>query len=166
MARSSDAGPSSTDGESFPGVSAVDSGTRPAVALYRRSQESVHQGLDETWPRRHRVAEPVGRRQPDEGENRDYPEVVGKRRALIGPEERAVEDTAGPVARRRREAVQHEVGIVNPVGHCQDGERQNDPQYGAIRFVNAPIMKSTMRSGRSMNPTLHFSTSDSARARA
>ncbi len=36
----------------------------------------------------------------------------------------------------------------------------------AIRSVNAPIMNSTMRSGRSMNPTLHFSISDSARARA
>jgi hypothetical protein len=35
----------------------------------------------------------------------------------------------------------------------------------AIRFVNAPIMKSTIRSGRSMNPTLHRSTRDSARAR-
>jgi len=30
----------------------------------------------------------------------------------------------------------------------------------------APIMKSTIRSGRSMKPTLHFSMSDSARARA
>ena len=36
----------------------------------------------------------------------------------------------------------------------------------AIRLVNAPIMKSTIRSGRSMKPTLHFATSDSARARA
>ena len=35
----------------------------------------------------------------------------------------------------------------------------------AIRLVKAPIMKSTIRSGRSMNPTLHFSISDSARAR-
>src|SRR6266851_837769 len=35
----------------------------------------------------------------------------------------------------------------------------------AIRLVSAPIMNSTMRSGRSMNPTLHFSTSDSARPR-
>ena len=35
----------------------------------------------------------------------------------------------------------------------------------AMRFVNAPIMKSTMRSGRSMKPTLHFGISDSARAR-
>ena len=31
----------------------------------------------------------------------------------------------------------------------------------AIRLVNAPIMNSTIRSGRSMKPTLHFSTSDS-----
>ena len=34
-----------------------------------------------------------------------------------------------------------------------------------IRFVNAPIITSTMRSGRSMNPTLHLSIIDSARAR-
>ena len=36
----------------------------------------------------------------------------------------------------------------------------------AMRLVKAPIMKSTMRSGRSMKPTLHLATTDSARARA
>ena len=35
----------------------------------------------------------------------------------------------------------------------------------AIRLVNAPIMNSTIRSGRSMKPTLHLAISDSARAR-
>ena len=35
----------------------------------------------------------------------------------------------------------------------------------AIRLVKAPIMKRTIRSGRSMKPTLHFSMIDSARAR-
>ena len=34
-----------------------------------------------------------------------------------------------------------------------------------MRLVNAPIMNNTIRSGRSMKPTLHLSTSDSARAR-
>ena len=34
-----------------------------------------------------------------------------------------------------------------------------------MRLVNAPIMKSTIRSGRSMKPTLHLLMSDSARAR-
>ena len=36
----------------------------------------------------------------------------------------------------------------------------------AMRLVKAPIMKRTMRSGRSMKPTLHLVMSDSARARA
>jgi hypothetical protein len=35
-----------------------------------------------------------------------------------------------------------------------------------MRLVKAPIMNRTIRSGRSMKPTLHFSMSDSARARA
>ncbi len=35
----------------------------------------------------------------------------------------------------------------------------------AMRLVKAPIMNSTIRSGRSMNPTLHLVMSDSARAR-
>ncbi|MBP1635714.1 MAG: hypothetical protein H6Q10_2288 [Acidobacteria bacterium] len=35
----------------------------------------------------------------------------------------------------------------------------------AMRFVKAPTMNRTMRSGRSRKPTLHFSMSDSARAR-
>ena len=36
----------------------------------------------------------------------------------------------------------------------------------AMRSVKAPIMNSTMRSGRSMKPTLHLSIRHSARARA
>ena len=35
----------------------------------------------------------------------------------------------------------------------------------AMRLVKAPIMKRTMRSGRSMKPTLQRGMSDSARAR-
>jgi 1,6-anhydro-N-acetylmuramate kinase len=41
-----------------------------------------------------------------------------------------------------------------------------DAVDAAIRLVNAPIMKRTMRSGRSMKPTLHLSMRLSARARA
>src|SRR4051794_34651895 len=42
----------------------------------------------------HRIGEPCRRHEPDEGEDGDHPDVVGQRRALVGPEEGAVEDAA------------------------------------------------------------------------
>ena len=51
-----------------------------AAALRSQRPEQPH-------PLRRRIAQPVGRREPDERENRDDPDVVGQRRALVPPEE-------------------------------------------------------------------------------
>src|SRR6476659_11245747 len=48
-----------------------------------------------------RVAQPFGRSQPDEAENGDHPQIVGKRRALVTPEERARDGTRDHVGTRR-----------------------------------------------------------------
>ena len=108
-------------------------------------------------PLRHGIAEPVGRREPDEREDGDHPDVVGQRGAFVGPEERAIE---GAGERRPVDGI----GSCSARGTCSrcgwrppgSTARGSPTARAAIRFVNAPIMNSTMRSGRSMNPTLHF----------
>src|SRR3954451_6922926 len=65
-------------------------------------------------------------------------------------------------------------GVLHPVN---DGNRRQHPDHpqnkrpaitprtGAMRLNSAPMMISTSRSGRSMNPTLQEPINDSARAR-
>src|SRR6266849_338022 len=121
-------------------------------------------------PVRHGILDPVGRHQPDEGEDCDDHHVVLPRRALEGPEE-GIPQHAGGKRRTRHIAAAcssslrtRYVRMTRSATEKIDSTRmtQSTP---AMRFVNAPIMKSTIRSGRSMNPTLHLAISDSARAR-
>ena len=76
----------------------------------------------------HGVAEPVGRRDPHEREDGDYPEIVGNRGALIGPEERPIEHAAKALVCRHRFLVEHEVGEIDAIGHGQHGQGENHPQ--------------------------------------
>ena len=56
---------------------------------------SIEQPPDHPVARGHRVADPGGRREPDEGQDGDHPEVVLPGGALVGPEERPPQDEGG-----------------------------------------------------------------------
>ena len=61
----------------------------------------------------HRIAEPVGWRDPDERQDGDDPEVVGERGALVGPVEGAHEQADQARSGRLGPAVQFQVGELN-----------------------------------------------------
>jgi len=57
-------------------------------------------------------------------------------------------------------------GVVDAVDDGEGGDDGDDPETGPMRLKTPPMMRRTMRSGRSMKPTLHKGMRDSARARA
>ena len=80
-------------------------------------------------PSRCRVAQPIGRRQPDKRENRNHPQIVGKRGALVAPEERPRDCTGEPCRRRHRQAIELQIRVVDPVGDRHDGQDEDHPQH-------------------------------------
>src|SRR5437868_3402461 len=89
-------------------VSRIDNALAPMAITLEPGGDQA----DESWARRSGIAEPVGRRQPDERENRDHPQIVRQRGALVGPEKRAIEGAHGAVARRQRQPVEREIRVV------------------------------------------------------
>ena len=113
--------------------------TSVQIALIRNSLTTPR---DQAGVVRHRIAEPVGRRQPDEREDRDHPEVVGQRRALVGPEERAVEDAADAPRATASAACSARDTCSRSGSRRRGSTAPGSPTAPpAIRLVNAPIMK-------------------------
>ena len=114
-----------------------------------------------------RIAQPVGRRQPDERQDRDHPEVVGQCRPLVAPEERARERGGQRIrAGRNRLAVERQIGVVDAVGDGDDRQDQDDPQHGGHPVGERADHEQDDALGPLHEADLALSISDSARARA
>src|SRR2546421_11216484 len=100
----------------------------------RRSSTAEHRDkpADRSHPLRGRISEPVGRRQPHEGEYGDDHRVVLPRGALVGPEERVPENAAGKSggglhATAPRGRGRSREGWVTPPATAEDDDTTSNP---------------------------------------
>src|SRR4051812_48711930 len=90
---------------------------------------AAHNPGNESWITSSWITEPGRRDEPDKGEDRDHPDVVGQRGALVGPEEGAVEEAGDAFLGRQRQAIEIEVGVVDAVGDRENRQDQHHPQH-------------------------------------